>query len=158
MGLPRCTAAALAVAALLVLLAPAVAAAETGRLEISSDPPGASVFVNGTRAAGTTPLAVVVPADEPQEVVVNLYGYAVARQTAEVGPGETAVLAFDLEVLAGGAGAVTATPGAVVSATAPGGTAAPTGTAGVWEEEAPLPAGLAVLALGGAALLARRRR
>jgi len=162
--LPSATAA-IGVAVLLVLLVPVAAGAADpagdapGYIQISSDPPGATVFVNMARMSGVTPLTIPVPAGQPEEIVVNLYGYEAARRTVTVQPNETLPLAFELTILPGGGQLGTETPGAVGSPTRPPGEAAPAATTrAIWTEKAPLPAGLALLALMGAGFLVRRRR
>ncbi|MEN6341496.1 MAG: PEGA domain-containing protein [Methanospirillum sp.] len=157
--------AAIGVAVLLVLLTPVAAAAADpagdapGYIQVSSNPPGATVFVNMARMNGVTPITIPVPAGQPEEVVVNLYGYEAARRTVTVQPNETLPLAFELTILPGGQ-LGTETPGAAGSPTRPPGEqAAPAATTrAIWTEEAPLPAGLALLALVGAGFLVRRRR
>ncbi len=160
---PRRTAAALAVAALFALLASAPTGAvdpagqQTGSLQVSSDPPGATVFVNGVKMDGATPLTLRVQALQPQEVVVNLYGYEAGRQTITVQPDQTVPLEFELRPLPG-AGLGVETPGALPSATAPpdGGGATPTQEGGPGAET-PVSVVAALLAVVGAGLLARRR-
>ena len=164
MKVPRGATAALAVAVLflIALLAPAAASAavpageQPGYLEISSNPPGAEVYVNQARVDGVTPLTFPVTAGEPQAVVVNLYGYEAALQTVTVQPNETLPLQFDLVLLPGAGGLQPGTAGGVGTPTAPAGE--PTADQEIWEEEVPLPASVAVLALLGAGLLAARRR
>ena len=156
---PRRIAATFAVAALLVLLAPGASGAadlEAGYLEIGSNPPGATVFVNGARIDGATPLTLRVQAGLPQEVVVDLYGREAQRQTVTVQPDQRVPLDFDLAALPGADLAVE-TAGALPSATAPpeGGGATPTPEGGP-VEEAPISAVATLLALAGAGLFARR--
>lgn len=162
MRLPRRIAAALAVAALLLLLAPAMTVAidpadqQTGYLQVGSNPPGAAVFVNQVRMNGVTPLTLRVPALQPQEVMVNLYGYEAERQTVTVQPNQTVPLMFELHTLPGVDRPETETPNAARSATAPpGGEGA---TQAIWEEETPVSIVAVLLALLGVSLLARRRR
>ena len=159
---PRRIAATLAVAALLVLLVSGAASAadpagpQAGYLEIGSNPPGATVFVNGAKMDSATPLTLRVQAGLPQEVVIDLYGCEAQRQTITVQPGQTVPLEFDLFALPG-AGLAVETAGALPSATAPpeggGSTPAPEE---VPVEETPATAVTALLALAGAGLLARR--
>ena len=156
---PRRIAATLALAVLLVLLAPGAAGAadpQAGQLQVSSNPPGAGVFVNGERMDGVTPLTLRVQAGLPQEVVVNLYGYEAQGQTTTVQPDQTVSLDFDLVALPG-ANVAVETAGALPSATAPpeAGGATPTPEE-VPAEEAPASAAAALLALAGAGLLVRR--
>jgi eukaryotic-like serine/threonine-protein kinase len=73
------------VASQYVEFAPAAAA---GRLEISSDPPGAPVSVDGS-AAGTTPLVLASIAPGPHTVIVGEGGGA-TRQSVNVTAGATA--------------------------------------------------------------------
>lgn len=159
---PRRIAATLAVAALLVLLVPGAAGAadpadpQAGFLEIGSNPPGATVFVNGERMDGATPLTLRVQAGLPQEVVADLYGHEAQRRTVTAEPGQTVPLEFDLVALPGGNLAVE-TAGALPSASAPpereGATPTPEG---VPVEETPASAAAALFALAGAGLFARR--
>jgi hypothetical protein len=81
--------------------APAVpAAATTGRLEISSDPPGARVTIDGTRR-GTTPLAIQLAAG-PHTVVVS-DGNTTSTRSVTIAAGGTATLMSALPA-GGGAG------------------------------------------------------
>jgi hypothetical protein len=160
---PRRTATAIAVAALLVLLASTAAGAvdpagqPAGYIRISSDPAGAEVFVNQVRMNGVTPLTLRVPAGQPQEVVVNLYGYEAQQQTVTVQPDETVPIAFGLRTLPGVDRPETETPSAVRSPTASPGGADTTETRAVWVEETPVSMVAGLLALVGAGLLVRRR-
>lgn len=159
----RQIAAAIVVGALLAFLAPAAAGAgevsppATGYVQVNSSPAGATVFVNQAQMNGTTPLTLRVPASQPQEVLVNLYGYEAERQTVSVQPNQTALLEFELQLLPGGGQLETETPGAARSPTAPPGEPQATLTTAV-AAEAPVPASLALLALVGAGLLLRQRR
>ena len=168
MKLARGTHAAIAAAVLFALLVSAVGAAdtpgeETGYLQVSSTPPGAMIFVNQVKIDGVTPLTIPVPAGQPQAVVVILKGYEAALQTVTVQSNETLPLQFDLKVLVTPTAETpeTGTPGPDVSTPGPdasSGVSSGTSPRPIWTEEAPLPAGIALLALVGAGLLAVRRR
>jgi hypothetical protein len=62
----------------------------TGRLEVTSDPPGASVRIDGT-AAGSTPLSIGALAAGDHEVAIASAGSVVTRKVT-VRPGATATV------------------------------------------------------------------
>ena len=68
-----------------------------GVVEVTSEPAGAEVLVNGM-AAGVTPYTVELMAVE-QEIAVRLEGYAGASRTITPRPGYPQALPFDLERL-----------------------------------------------------------
>ncbi len=177
MRIPRYLCAALAVAALLVLFAPAVGAAENGTaptaptgdqqigyIQINTTPDGATVFVNRTKMSGLTPFTIKVPAMTPQEIVINKYGYATEKMVIIAPPNGTIPYTVTLRTLPGVDRPETDQPGAGRSPTAPAGEAAanaPTGAAtaeGAEAPESPLSPFVALAALAGAGLLIAGRR
>jgi formylglycine-generating enzyme required for sulfatase activity len=71
-----------------------------GRLRITSEPPGATVSVEG-RFRGDTPLELEVPAGSPQTVRAAKAGHTAAEATVTLARGETRPLAFALEAETG---------------------------------------------------------
>ena len=91
------------------LVAPAVttaAAPEPGNLDITSDPPGARVTVDGERK-GVTPL--VLPIAPGQHTVIVTDGRSTTTRTLTVSPGSTASFVAALAPLGAAAGWVTIT-------------------------------------------------
>ena len=73
---------------------PPPVAAPTGALQISTEPPGATVSIDG-KSAGTTPLTLKsVPAGEHQVVLAS--GGVRVRRTVQIQPGATASLVASL--------------------------------------------------------------
>jgi hypothetical protein len=79
----------------------AVAAEATGQLQVSSEPPGGAIWVDGTFRA-YTPDTVVDLAPGPHLVQVQLDGYQFALAQVEVPSGAAATHAFTLELAPGG--------------------------------------------------------
>lgn len=71
-----------------------------GRLRVTSQPAGASVTVAGAYA-GQTPVAILVPADEVQEVRISKAGYRGVTRTAVVASGDEASLSVRLPAVIG---------------------------------------------------------
>jgi formylglycine-generating enzyme required for sulfatase activity len=71
---------------------------QLGVVRVTSDPPGAAVFV-GDRAAGETPVELQPLMAIEQTVFVRLAGYAEASEAITPRPGYPQTLSFDLEKL-----------------------------------------------------------
>ncbi len=71
-----------------------------GKLRVISQPTGASVTVAG-EYAGQTPVEILVPADEVQEVRVSKAGYQEVNRTASVQSGAEASLSITLSAVMG---------------------------------------------------------
>ncbi|MDX2011636.1 MAG: serine/threonine-protein kinase [Myxococcaceae bacterium] len=69
-----------------------------GRLEVTTRPPGAAVFIDGQRA-GSTPLSLPVAAEVPHQVKLELAGFADVEQTFTLSPGMTRAIELQLAAL-----------------------------------------------------------
>ena len=66
-------------------------ASSTGIVEVRTIPPGATVFVDGKSAGGTTPMNFRVPAGS-HTVTISLSGYRPVQRNIEVSAGQSAVI------------------------------------------------------------------
>ncbi len=76
--------------------APATPEVVDGTLDVRSEPPGASILIDGAARAEKTDAELRVRGDEEHIVEVALIGYRVWRERVEVKPGETTVLKVTL--------------------------------------------------------------
>jgi hypothetical protein len=67
----------------------------TGRVRISSDPPGATIYVDGQRQGGVTPATLELPTGK-HTIEVVLEGYARSREEIEVKDNAFGSLSFTL--------------------------------------------------------------
>jgi outer membrane receptor for ferrienterochelin and colicins len=63
----------------------------TGVVEVRTIPPGATVFVDGRPAGGTTPMNFRVPAG-PHTVTISLSGYRPVQRTVDVPAGQSTAI------------------------------------------------------------------
>lgn len=73
-------------------------AATTGTVNLSSDPPGAAVVVDGESSGATTPTELTLPPGD-HEVALALSGYELATRSVTVAAGATAELSVALTVM-----------------------------------------------------------
>jgi len=87
-----------------------------GAIVVRSDPPGASVFIDGQEVSGLTPIELPhVSADETHEIQVKKKGYETAVQTITLKADERRELPFELkQALSGGVRISSIPPGAKI--------------------------------------------
>lgn len=92
-----------------------VPAVKSAQLNLSSTPPGASIFVDGKPLGALTPTSIPLPSDQSRvSVRLELAGYKPFEQTLEYTPGQTALIGPSLVPATTGIRLSTVPPGARV--------------------------------------------
>jgi len=83
----------------LFVLALATACSTTSPITLSSDPPGAAIYVNGTHSGFTTPAVISLAKKENHTLVIALAGYEREERTIVDDPDYETLLWTEMSVL-----------------------------------------------------------